>query len=198
MKSKKRFSTNKLLEGIQSGDPEILSYIYKIYFPQMRTFVLRNNGSEEEAQDIFQNAVVTVYNLAKRGKLDLTVKFNTFLLAVGNRMWLRQLKRKGIINFVKIEDGSENDYHEEDYQIEEEVYETMESVEKNGFYHKAFSKLSRDCQILLRMFYDNVPIPKIAEYFGLKNPEQAKKKKYRCKENLINAIKNDSSFQEFQ
>jgi DNA-directed RNA polymerase specialized sigma24 family protein len=143
----------------------------------MRTFVLRNNGSEEEAQDIFQNAVVTVYNLAKRGKLDLTVKFNTFLLAVGNRMWLRQLKRKGIINFVKIEDGSENDYHEEDYQIEEEVYETMESVEKKWFLSQSIFKteprLSNSVENVLRQCSDT----QNCRIFRIEKPGTSQKEK---------------------
>jgi RNA polymerase sigma factor (sigma-70 family) len=188
---KKKYSTDEILMGINAGDRNILSYIYKKFHPLIQKTIIKKSGSEKDAEDIFQNAIIVIYMKIKNEDLILTVKFKTYLLAVCKKMWYRQFYRKKAIKFENIDEIAQT---EEFIDFDEDLQNNIEQIEKNDLYQKHFSKLSIECQILLRMFYDKVPTQKIAEYFDLKNTHQAKKKKFKCKEFLVERIKKDPLF----
>jgi RNA polymerase sigma factor (sigma-70 family) len=191
------YSTDKIVEGLSKQNPKILTFIYKTYFPQVRHLVIFNNGSESDAKDIFQTALIAVYKSILKGDLQLKVKFNTYLLSVANNMWLKQLERKKIIEFQSID--TMEIYQLEKFIISDEKTEKdAEYLQDFQLYQRVFSTIGMDCQILLRMFYDKISMKKIAEYFGLKNMEQAKKKKHRCKEELFEKIKKSPEFYNFE
>ena len=52
------FSDEALLAGIRNEDEAALSYLYKDHFPMILHFVQNNNGSDDEAKDIYQEAVI--------------------------------------------------------------------------------------------------------------------------------------------
>ena len=167
---------------------QVLIWIIKLTITEI-------NGSSKDAEDIFQNAILVIYKKTQNRELFLTVRFITYLEAVCKKMWYRQLKRKKIIDFNALDESDES----EDFICNDDnMHNIMELTEKNSLYQKHFLILRKECQILLRMFYDEIKLKKIAEYFGLKNAHQAKKKKYRCKGYLLQSIKNDPLFCEFE
>ncbi len=195
MKEKKKYTTEEIVEGILKEDSIVISYIYKRYYPLVQNMIILMSGSIKDAEDTFQNAFIVIFKKIQNEDLILTVEFKTYMIAVCKKMWLRQLKRKKIIDFKPL-----NEENKSESLINEGagILDIMLLVEKNSLYHKHFLKLKKECQILLRLFYDKVKLKKIAEYFGLKNANQAKKKKYRCKEYLIESIKDDPLYNEYE
>jgi hypothetical protein len=62
-----------IIEGIRRRDKDVLKYVYKQYFPMVRYFIIRNQGSEEDAEDIFQEAVVAIFERVRKKSLTWTV-----------------------------------------------------------------------------------------------------------------------------
>jgi DNA-directed RNA polymerase specialized sigma24 family protein len=54
--------------------------------------VINNNGDEDEAKDIYQEAIIVLYNKVKRGDFELSSKLKTYIYSICRRLWLKRLK----------------------------------------------------------------------------------------------------------
>jgi len=189
----KHYSNDKILQGILQKDNFILQYVYNTYFPEINLYILRNNGVEEDAYDIFQEGIIIVYRKIKDNKFFLKCSFGTYLYSVCRLLWLKQLRQKRTSFIVR--EKLPLYLKDKKYQ---DIIETIEKNERYSLYQKYFLKLGKDCQKTLQLFLDEVPLKNIARLMGYKNEKYAKKKKYRCKETLINNIKQDKEFIELE
>ncbi|MEK7257245.1 MAG: hypothetical protein AAB316_21000, partial [Bacteroidota bacterium] len=62
-------------------------------FPLVRTMVCRNNGDEEDAKEIFQEALVGLWNYCKNNDFVLTVPLQKLLCSIARNCWLKHLKK---------------------------------------------------------------------------------------------------------
>jgi len=82
-----------IIEGIRRKDKDVLRYVYKQYFPMVRYFIVRNNGTEQDAEDIFQEAMIVVFERARKRNLALGCAFKTYLYSVVRHIWLQLADR---------------------------------------------------------------------------------------------------------
>ncbi len=186
----KNYTDEQILKGILRHDNLILQYIYKQYYYKVNYFIKRNSGSEDDANDIFQEAIIVIYRKIKENDLVFeTSSFQGYLFSVCRFLWLKQLEKR------RIEKERINDtmpYQEDLY--DENLVELVDKNEKYGLYQKHFKTLSTDCQKLLQLFFEKVPLKEIARIMGYKSEKYAKKRKFKCKELLISRIKQDTEF----
>ena len=86
---------NNIVTGIKKGDSETLHAIYKDHFGMIRNLVMKNSGSESDAEDVFQDALVVLFKKFNHSKFNLTVKFKTYFYSVCRNIWLTELKKRG-------------------------------------------------------------------------------------------------------
>jgi RNA polymerase sigma factor (sigma-70 family) len=184
------YSDEQILKGILRHDNLILQYIYKQYYYNINYFIRKNQGSEDDASDIFQEAIIIIYRKIKENDLIFEKSsFKNYLFSVCRFLWLKQLEKR------RVEKQKLNDslpYQEDFY--DDNLNELVEKNERYGLYQKHFSTLSTDCQKLLQMFFEKIPLREIAKVMGYKSEKYAKKRKYKCKELLISRIKQDAEF----
>ena len=184
------YSDEQILKGILRHDNLILQYIYKQYYYNINYFIKKNQGSEDDASDIFQEAIIVIYRKLKENDLIFEKSsFAGYLFSVCRFLWLKQLEKR------KIERERLNDslpFQEDLY--DENLVEVIDKNERYGLYQKHFGTLSTDCQKLLQMFFEKVPLKEIARVMGYKGEKYAKTRKYKCKELLIRRIKQDTEF----
>jgi RNA polymerase sigma factor (sigma-70 family) len=186
----KSYSDEQILKGILRHDNLILQYIYKQYYYKVNYFIKKNSGSEDDANDVFQEAIIVIYRKIKENDLVFEASsFQGYLFSVCRFLWLKQLEKRRIEN-ERINDTMP--YQEDLY--DENLIELVEKNEKYGLYQKHFKTLSTDCQKLLQLFFEKVPLKEIASIMGYKSEKYAKKRKYKCKEILISRIKQDTEF----
>jgi len=184
------YSDEQILKGILRHDNLILQYIYKQYYYNINYFIKKNQGSEDDASDIFQEAIIIIYRKIKENDLIFEKSsFKNYLFSVCRLLWLKQLEKR------RVEKEKLNDslpFQEDLY--DDNLNEIIEKNERYGLYQKHFSTLSTDCQKLLQLFFEKVPLREIAKVMGYKSEKYAKKRKYKCKELLISRIKQDAEF----
>jgi len=184
------YSDAQILKGILRHDNLILQYIYKQYYYKINYFVKKNQGNEEDASDIFQEAIIVIYRKLKENDLIFEKSsFAGYLFSVCRFLWLKQLEKR------RIERERLNDslpFQEDLY--DDNLIEVIEKNERYGLYQKHFGTLSTDCQKLLQLFFEKVPLREIAKVMGYKGEKYAKTRKYKCKELLIRRIKQDTEF----
>ena len=184
------YSDEQILKGILRHDNLILQYIYKQYYYNINYFIKKNQGSEDDASDIFQEAIIIIYRKIKENDLIFEKSsFKSYLFSVCRFLWLKQLEKR------RIEKEKLNDslpYQEDLY--DENLNEIVTKNERYGLYQRHFGTLSSDCQKLLQLFFEKVSLKEIAIVMGYKTEKYAKKRKFKCKELLISRIKQDAEF----
>jgi len=184
------YSDEQILKGILRHDNLILQYIYKQYYYNINYFIKKNQGSDDDANDIFQEAIIIIYRKIKENDLIFEKSsFKGYLFTVCRLLWLKQLERRRIEK-EKINDSLP--YQDDLY--DDSLNELVIKNERYGLYQKHFSSLSTDCQKLLQLFFEKVSLKEIATVMGFKSEKYAKKRKFKCKELLISRIKQDAEF----
>src|SRR3954470_23310830 len=84
-----------LLRGLAENDTKAIETIYKDNFKMVQAFILNNNGTYDDARDIFQEAMITLYEKAKSESFVLTSQIKTYIYSVCKRMWLKRLQQMG-------------------------------------------------------------------------------------------------------
>jgi RNA polymerase sigma factor (sigma-70 family) len=186
----KTYTDEQIQKGILRHDNLVLSYIYKEYYFRVNTFIRKNSGSEEDVRDVFQEAIIVIYRKLKENDLLFENRsFEVFLFSVCRFLWLKSLQKR----------KTEKEKITESIPFNSEIYDEDLSliVEKNErflLYQKHFKNISSDCQKILQMFFEKVPLKQITGLMGFKSEKYTKTRKYKCKELLIERIKQDPAY----
>ena len=138
------YTIEELLDGIKNKNNTILKLVYKEYFPLIRSFILQNSGSEDDAKDIFQEAIIAIYKKSSDYDFEITSSFKTFLYSICRQLWLKQLRNRKIHlnNIVEITERIEFD---------NEVDESLDDSLEKRLFRKHFNALNKECQKLLSL-----------------------------------------------
>ena len=174
---------NEIFERICKGDEKTLEYLYKKYYRMMTKMVISNSGTEQEAKDIYQDALVVFWQKAVSGKLVLTSKISTYIYSICQNLWRKELDRKRRLS------------HEEKDSIE---YTEHDKQERAKIINQCINQLGETCRrILMYYYFDGLSMQDIADQLGFANTNTAKTKKYKCKKKLDELVKSQYSEQDF-
>ena len=176
-----------LIDGIKNKDSKTLNFLYKKYFSLVRSFVLNNNGTTDDAKDVFQEAVIAIFRYSQNENFELKCSFETFLYSICRTIWLNNLRNQRV-HLNKINEISEF------IIFSSSTNEMIEESLEYKLYQKHFQRLSEECKKLLQLFFDKVSYAEIAKLLGYSSVGFVKKKKFNCKEFLMKSIKNDPEF----
>lgn len=174
---------SEVLEKISRGDEEALDYLYRKYYRMMTSIIIKNNGTEQEAKDVFQDALIVFWQNVTSGKLVLTSKISTYIYSVCLNLWRKELDRKSRLS------------HEE---IEEAEYIDDEQKERAMIIHQCIARMDETCRKLLTYYYfDDMSMQDITKKLGFANTDTTKTRKYKCKKKLDSLIKAKYSASDF-
>lgn len=178
-KTKVQFTDSQFIDGLRSGNNEILSALYKKYYTIVLKFIVNNSGSEEAAQDIYQETVIVLYENAQKPGFVLNCQLQTYIYSVAKRLWLKQLKKNGKTFLFKEDEENEVVDVNEDLSKHEEKENDLEKM------NKSLQELGEPCATLMKDFYvHKLNMDEIAEKFGYTNADNAKNQKYKCLQRL--------------
>lgn len=173
----------EIFEKICRGDENALAEIYSKYYRMMTKMVITNSGTEQEAKDIYQEAVVVFWQKSVSGKLVLTSKISTYLYSICLNLWRKELERKK--RFLHTEKDSAE-------------FQDENLGERHRIIRECVDKLGDTCKKVLMYFYfDGLNMSDIAEKLGFANTNTAKTKKYKCKKKLDEIVKSEYSEHDF-
>ncbi len=163
-----------LLKGVAENNRKAIETIYLDNFRMVQTMIVANNGSSDDAKDIFQEAMIVLLEKARSGTFELNCQISTYLYSVGRRLWLKKLNQlqRGP---VEIEQAIEVIPVEDDLDIFEKQDSDFQNMEK------AMYGLGEPCRSLLEAYYlRKKTMLEIADSFGYTNADNAKNQKYKC------------------
>ncbi|HSQ43947.1 MAG TPA: sigma-70 family RNA polymerase sigma factor [Ginsengibacter sp.] len=163
-----------LLEGLAANETNAIEKIYRENYSTIQAFIVKNNGYPEDARDIFQEAMIVLFEKAKMKSFVLSCQIKTYLYSVCRRLWLKKLQQK-------------NQYYpavellDETVQVEEEI-DVHEKLNNDfNLMEQALLKIGEPCKSILEAYYiEKKSMPEIAAMFGYTNADNAKTQKYKC------------------
>jgi RNA polymerase sigma factor (sigma-70 family) len=169
---------SEIILGVLNNSSAILKHLYLEYYPMVLNLILNNNGNEDDAKDIYQEAIIVLHGKIKSGDFELSSKLKTFIYSVCRRLWLKKLNQKSRFG------GDIKDY--EDYlPVEEDVDLHAEKDRQFSQMHEALQGLGEPCKTIIEDFYiKNLSMQDICEKFGYTNADNAKTQKYKCLQRL--------------
>lgn len=185
MEGIKNLPDSELLDNIRSGRKldEAIKAIYRAHFESLSWYVQNNNGSRQDAEDVFQEVVVNFIDLVQKDKFrgDSTVK--TFLFSLNRFIWLNELKRRGraLAREEKYEKGQE--------RVELDTSHFIAEREGKAEVLRLVGKLGETCRkILLLFYYENLSMKEILQATDYENEQVVRNKKYKCLKQLEQMI----------
>ncbi|GAB3423211.1 RNA polymerase sigma factor [Niabella aquatica] len=164
-----------LLKGLARSDKKSVEIIYSQNYNLVQALVVNNNGTVDDAKDIFQEAMMVLFDKARSGDFELNCQIRTYLYSVARRLWLKKLSQ-GNRHVAEFDDTSETQV-----AVENDVVEHEQKDAEFDMMHTAISTLGEPCKSLLEAFYfKSHSMQDIAESFGYTNAENAKTQKYKC------------------
>ncbi len=169
---------SKLLDAIRNGDEEALAELFRQNRRPITSLVTRNQGSEDDAEDVLQEAMVVLWERVRSGAFEYQAKLSTFIYATAKNIWFRRLAR-----------------HRRELPAAEEAFDVaagdatpLEELEENErvlAVQKAMEQVGNPCRDLLLLYYwEERSMEEIAAKLGFANADTVKSKKYQCKKSL--------------
>jgi RNA polymerase sigma factor (sigma-70 family) len=186
----KRLSDAELLAAIKQGrglDAAIRS-VYREHFESMAWLVKNNNGNQQDAEDIFQEVLVSFIGLVKKDKFRGESSVKTFLFSMTKHTWLNELKKRSRseareLKFEKARDQQETD-----------VSHLIADREDKKQVMNIVAQLGDTCKKILVMFYyENLSMKEILADLEYENEQVVRNKKYKCLKQLEQMITSNPS-----
>jgi RNA polymerase sigma factor (sigma-70 family) len=168
-----------LIAAIRSGDERALAHLYRLHWPMVSHFVLQNSGSEDDAQDVYQEGVMVFYEKVRDNSLELSCQIKTYLYAVCRRLWLKRLTSKSRFGVRLLDDEEHGAYL--NTGAEEDLLAAEEQDRRFATMGEALNHLGEPCRSLLEGFYLlDKSMQDLTAEFGYTNADNAKNQKYKC------------------
>ncbi|MDR3695338.1 RNA polymerase sigma factor [Mucilaginibacter sp.] len=170
----KNITDKELLIKLQSRDDAAFALLYKFYFPAIKGLVVQNSGSAQDAEDIFQESVIILFQKVSDPTFILTSSLKTYIYAVARNLWLKKLRsHKPFVGSAGIEDQY--------LKSDEVVFELNPEPTREEKLHGWMAKITENCRrILNAIFYYREPMESLMVKMGWKNKHTADNQKYKC------------------
>ena len=163
-----------LLQGLARSDRKAIETIYRENYNMIQSLIINNSGSADDAKDIFQEAMIVLYEKVRSGSFELNCLIKTYVYSVGRRLWLKRLQQMN-----RYAPALEN--LQDTVPVEDEVEENERINNEFQAMEKAISSLGEPCKSLLEAYYlEKKNMQEISQSFGYTNADNAKNQKYKC------------------
>src|SRR5688572_13411456 len=140
----------------------------------IQSLIINNNGTTDDAKDVFQEAMIILYERVRSGSFELNCQIKTFVYSVARRLWLKRLQQQNRYS-------SPGDNIEAVIPVEEDLEDHEQRNAEFEMMEKAINNLGEPCKSLLEAYYlQKKSMQTIALSFGYTNADNAKNQKYKC------------------
>jgi len=182
LKLLQRYRDKDILNAIEHGENQkVLSFLYTDVLPKVKRFIIKNQGTDDQAKDIFQDAVIRFYASVKQGQFEGTSSVSTYIFSISKNLWINEVKKNG--RHIKGDIPERED-------VSNNFLNDIISKERTEAANQLLGQLGDNCRQLLKYsIYDNLSMKEICEKMGYSSIDIAKTYNYRCKQKLMSLAK---------
>jgi len=174
-----KYTDWEIIQGLKSGESYAVKFLAREFLPVISYFISKNSGSEEDAKDVFQDALFIVIEKINNNDFDVQGALSTYLFAICKHLWLIELDRqKAAKNYLLR------------HLIEAKEIDTSELVDTvfyENVFRQCFNAMDEISQKILKMYWMEISPIEIAEKLGY-SYGYVRKRKSECMKELKNRI----------
>lgn len=175
----------RYINGLREGNMVLIETIYRNHASSISKWIIRNNGTIDDAKDIFQETLEALFRISQNPNFTLTCPLGSLIFTLSRNKWFDKIKARGRENKVrKLE--NERYIDAEQGQFNSVLEEVEEEEIRQKRLSKTFQKLSDTCQKLLRLLSTNKKTEEIVEIMGMKQANTLYRRKKACLERWRN------------
>jgi len=179
------FTDFSLIQALRSdaNPDEAIRYLYRTQFRMTAAYIKQNSGTEEDAEDIFQEVVLVFIEILKKDKFRGESSISTFLYSLTRNIWLNELNKRGKsrLRDEKFEKGKGT--------TDMDVSHLIADREVKSQLMDIVDKLGETCKkILMAFYFENRAIKEILQNLNYENEQVVRNKKYKCLKQLEQMI----------
>ncbi len=183
----------KYIEALLHNNDLLIEEIYRKFTAKIKWMVLRNNGTEDDAADLFQEALVAIYHKARDEQFELTCPFDAFLFLICRKKWLNILNKRKSREVTNLEE-EEYSYGEDSFRLAEDV--SLQEA-RLTLLRKHLSQLGDSCKELLKLSWSGKSMEEVAEMLDF-TYGYARKKKSECMAKLVDLVKKSPDYSQLK
>lgn len=174
------------LKALVKEDKRVLLKIYQNSLPKVKSFVLKNNGNIEDAEDIFQKALMQIAIRYKKEQFCITTSFDAYLFTVCKNLWRRELnKHKNKVTNSEVVE-----------LVNEERESSLALVEqkRQELFIEKMKEISENCRQILFMFFAKKSYAEMVQDTDYNSETVVRQRVFKCKKKLTEIIKADKRY----
>ncbi|MFK7748249.1 MAG: RNA polymerase sigma factor [Kordia sp.] len=175
----------KYLEALINNDSSVILEIYTKFYPKIAAFIVGNKGGHEDAQDVFQDALVYLIYVYEKKAIQIN-SFEAYLFTICKNIWRRRLRDK------------------KEWTVKDGVYPLIDKTTKTSLfileqqreelYNESFAKLSDNCRDVLSLYFNTMNYENLLDTFSYNSVDVARHRVFKCRKKLMQLIKRDKQY----
>lgn len=166
---------NHSLTLLKARDNDSYKALYREHYASVEKFIINNNGTGDDAKDIFQDTLLVLLQKLKTDDFKLTASLKTYIVAISQNLWFKKLRNVSYFREIEITETLTDKFYTD----------IASSIEKEKTYWEKLQtymdKITAHCNYLLRsIFFQNRSMDAIQQEFGYTSLHNAQNQKHKC------------------
>jgi len=172
------------VDALLNNDEKTLALLYAEAMPSVINYITQNSGTEADARDIFQEALLAVFQKARSGRLQINSGFQPYLFAVCRNLWLMELRKRSGKRVTNMEEKQ----HIVSTDSFAEAEQTANQYARQLLIEEQLQQLGDGCKNLLQLAWSGKPLEEVARILN-NSYAYIRKKKSECMAKLTGLVK---------
>lgn len=170
-------TNHEIINDLKRENNSAFGRLYKEHFSMVRYFVIRNSGTGNDAEDVFQDTMMILVRKLRQENFVLTASLKTYIMAIAKNIWLKQLNAKAV-------------RQRETILYNDAFFASInQSIEQDRTYwdklQTYLTRITHHCRGLIHdMFFRKKTIQQIQQEYGYSTKHNAQNQKHKCIEQI--------------
>jgi RNA polymerase sigma factor (sigma-70 family) len=174
------------LKALLNNDTKIIKAIYKDNFYKVKSFILKNKGQQQDAEDIFQKALLQLAVRYKKEQFVINTSFEAYLFTVCKNLWRRELNKTKI----KVTKDAIIELKDDNQDIALAVLEQK----RWELFTESLELISENCKQILKLYFAKTSYAEMMNKFSYNSETVVRQRVFKCKNSLKQLVKKDKRF----
>lgn len=180
----------KYLDALLTNDELLLKELYQKCFGKINSFITQNHGTTDDAWDVLQEAMLSIFHKLKQQPLLLTCPLDAFIYIICRNLWMKQLRKKAVERVTPHAEVVSLIKGEDDLALAEAC---QQEQGRRNLLREKLNELDDGCRRLLIQNWKGLRLDEVAASLKI-TYAYARKKKTECMARLIMLMKNSPEY----
>lgn len=182
----------KYIDALLTNDCVLLRELYARFSGTIKKMVLNNNGSLQDAADIFQEGLMALYVMAKDRDFLLSGPLEPYLYSICKNKWLKKIEKNNVLEVTKYSEQGNKEFKVAMSENDESVHR-----ERKKFVYKKLGELGNICRQLIILNITGIPLYEVADILDI-SYAYVRRKKGECISLLVKMIKQSPEYEQLK